>query len=185
MTKRPIFLLLAVMAALLVSCSSGKKTSTQKTAQPPTAQFPGKPPTPQGTNIPYLTAAQEAKTFDIRDGYKLELVMSDPVIKEPVAIAFDGDGRMYVAEMRTYMQDVNGKDQLQHRSRVSLHWSSKHNGVYDKHSVFVDNLLLPRMLMPLADGVLINETDSDDIYLYRDSKGTGVADQKTLWHKGG
>ena len=135
--------------------------------------------------IPYLTPTEEAKTFDIRDGYKMELVMSDPTLKEPVAIAFDGDGRMFVAEMRTYMQNIDGRDELIPKSRVSVHWSSKHNGVYDKHAIYADNLVLPRMLMPLSDGVLINETDTDDIYLYHDTKHDGVADKKELWHRGG
>ncbi|MEJ7685006.1 MAG: hypothetical protein WKG06_45610 [Segetibacter sp.] len=37
----------------------------------------------------------------------MELVATEPMIKEPVAIAWDGDARMYVAQMETYMQDVN------------------------------------------------------------------------------
>ncbi len=38
-------------------------------------------------------------------GYHLELVLAEPHIEEPVLAVFDGNGRMYVAEMRTYMQD--------------------------------------------------------------------------------
>ena len=34
--------------------------------------------------------------------------MSEPDILEPVACAFDGDGRMFIAEMRTYMQEIDG-----------------------------------------------------------------------------
>src|SRR5258708_6948906 len=41
------------------------------------------------------------------------------------------------------------------------------------------------MVLPLADGVLVNETDSDDIWLYRDTKGKGVADKKELFSAGG
>ncbi len=92
---------------------------------------------------------------------------------------------MFVAEMRTYMQDIDGTDQRKKNSRVSVHWSSKHNGVYDKHAVFVDNLVLPRMVLPMADGVVINETDSDDFWLYTDTKGNGVADKKTMFFHGG
>src|SRR5579863_8169059 len=56
-------------------------------------------------STPYLTPEEELKTFDLKPGYSLELVVSDPVIKEPVVAVFDGNGRMYVAEMRTYMQN--------------------------------------------------------------------------------
>ncbi len=186
--KRYLLFGLILSAALLNSCSNGKKTATTK-PQPATNAVTKNVPTAPTTNvslIPYLTPEEEAKTFDIRDGYKLELVMGDPLIKEPVAVAFDGDGRMFVAEMRTYMQDIDGHNQLTPKSCVSVHWSSKHNGVYDKHAIFADNLVLPRMVMALGnEGVLINETDTDDIYLYRDTKHDGVADKKELWHRGG
>lgn len=190
MKKLYFFALLTVLAVLLISCSNGKKTAAKKptpgivktNAPAPTATTA---PSGPSTLVPYLTPAEEVKKFDIRDDYKMELVLSDPIIKEPVAVAFDGDGRMYVAEMRTYMQDIDGRNQLTPRSRVSLHWSSKHNGVYDKHTIFADNLVLPRMIMPLDKGVLINETDTDDIYYYEDTKKDGVANKKVLWHQGG
>jgi glucose/arabinose dehydrogenase/mono/diheme cytochrome c family protein len=135
--------------------------------------------------IDYLSPQDEAKTFFLQPGYELQLVVSDPIIKEPVLTVFDGNGRMFVAEMRSYMQDVNGSNQRAKNSRVSVHWSSKHNGVYDKHAIFADNLVLPRMVLPLANGVVINETDSDDFYLYTDTKGDGVADKKTMFFSGG
>jgi putative membrane-bound dehydrogenase-like protein len=146
---------------------------------------PTNPPPVLPPLISYLSPVDEAKTFVVKDGYHLELVLSDPIIKEPVLTVFDGNGRMYVAEMRSYMQDIDGNNQRAKIGRVSLHWSSKGNGIYDKHTVFVDNLVLPRMVLPLADGVVINETDSEDYWLYRDTKGTGVADQKTLFYGGG
>jgi len=134
---------------------------------------------------PYLTAEQEAKTFVLPPGYHMELVVGDPIIREPVVAAFDGNGRMFVAEMRSYMQDIEGTNEKAATGVISAHWSSKHNGVYDRHTVFVDHLVLPRMILPLADGVLVNETDTDDIWLYRDTKGNGVANEKTLVFKGG
>lgn len=140
--------------------------------------FPAKPA------VPSLTPAEQLKTFVLPEGYRLELVVSDPIIKEPVATVFDGDGRMFVAEMRSYMQDVEGSHQRTNTSRISMHWSSKNDGVFDQHSVFADNLLLPRMMLPLADGLLVGETDSDDLWLYRDTNDDGVADVKTRLYAG-
>ncbi len=135
---------------------------------------------------PYLTPEEELAKFVFQEpGYRLEPVVTDPIIKEPVLAVFDGNGRMYVAEMRSYMQDIDGNNELVPAGRVSLHWSSKGDGVFDKHTVFADHLVLPRMILPLDGGVLINETGSDNIWLYRDTKGDGVADQKQLFISGG
>ena len=144
-----------------------------------TNSFPLQPP------IPYLSPAEELSRFQLKLGYHLELVLSEPDIKEPVMAAFDGNGRMFVAEMRTYMQEIEGKNEHAPLSRVSMHWSSRGDGRFDKHSVFVDNMVLPRILLPYGDGVLIGETDTSDIYLYRDTNGDGVADEKRLWFAGG
>ncbi|HWY75365.1 MAG TPA: discoidin domain-containing protein [Verrucomicrobiae bacterium] len=137
------------------------------------------------TPVPYLSPEEEARHFVLPEGYRLELVVSDPIIKEPVAIVFDGNGRMFVAEMRSYMQDIDGKDEHAPTGVVSLHWSSKKDGVYDKHTVFVDHLVLPRMILSAGNNLLVNETDSSDIWSYRDNDGDGVADRKKLLYHGG
>ena len=61
---------------------------------------------PSGT-LPYLSVEESLKTFELPEGCQLEAVVTEPEIAEPVVCAFDGNGRMYVAEMRTYMQDAN------------------------------------------------------------------------------
>ncbi len=136
-------------------------------------------------SAPYLTAEEELATFRLPPGYRMELVVGDPIIKEPVAAAFDGNGRMFVAEMRAFMQDLEGTEQRAKTGRVSLHWSSKGDGVFDRHSVFIDRLILPRMILPLDDALLVGETDSNDLHLYRDTDGDGIADKKELWFAGG
>ena len=134
--------------------------------------------------VPMLSAEEELKTIQLPDGYKLELVLSEPQIKEPVLCVFDGNGRMYVAEFLTYMQDIDGKGELEPKSRISRHESTKGDGVFDKHSVYLDNLLLPRMVLPLDDRVLVGLTNTDEITIHRDKKGNGVADEKGVWNPG-
>lgn len=57
-----------------------------------------------------LSPAESLSTFDLAPGYVAELVAAEPDIEEPVLTVFDGNGVMYVAEMRSYMQDVAGTD---------------------------------------------------------------------------
>ncbi len=144
--------------------------------------LPAAEPSAKPTPPPYLSPEESAKLVELPPGYRLELVLGEPDIREPVISVFDGNGRLYVAEMRTYMQDADGADQKARTSRVSVHWSSRDDGRFDRHAVFADNLLLPRMVLPLRDSVLIQETDTGDVIEYRDTDGDGTADEKKLFH---
>ena len=136
-------------------------------------------------SLPYLSVEESLKTFQLPEGYRLEPVVTEPEIAEPVVCAFDGNGRLYVVEMRTYMQDADATGEQEPTSRVSMHEDTNGDGKMDKHTVFADNLLLPRMVLPLDDRVLIGETNTLDVFSYRDTNGDGVSDEKTLWYKGG
>jgi len=172
---------LALVAMLLAAPAFSAKPPA-----PGPAPMPAKGgATPLMKQTPMLSPADELKTIQLPGGYRLELVLSEPDIKEPMAIAFDGNGRMYVVEMRTYMQDIDGTGELEPKSRVSRHESTKGDGKYDKHTVFADNLLVPRMVLPLQDSVLIGETNTNDINEFRDTKHDGVSDQKKPWFEGG
>ncbi|PAW62871.1 MAG: hypothetical protein B9S37_00395 [Verrucomicrobiia bacterium Tous-C3TDCM] len=160
------------IALCLVSCATMQ-------AVPPALDF-----TPQ-KQVPYLSPEEFLKTVELPEGYSLELVLSEPQIKEPVAIAFDPNGAMYVAEMRTYMQDIDGTDEITPRSVVSKHVSSKGDGNFDMHTVYLDNVLLPRMIQPLDDRILLGITNTLDLTIHRDANNDGKADESKLWFKGG
>ena len=147
-------------------------------AAPPTA-------TSAVQQIPMLSPEEEQKTFQLPAGCKMELSRFCCDIKEPVLAVFDGNGRMYVAEMRTYMQDLDGTGEYEPTSRISRHESTKGDGVFDKHTVYLDRLVLPRAVLPLDDRVLVSVTDSADVTLHRDSKHDGVADESKIWYRGG
>ena len=125
-----------------------------------------------------LTPEQSLRSFRVPKGYHMELVASDPMIREPVAIAWDGNAKMYVAEMDTYMQDVDGSGEHDPVSRVMLLEDTNNDGKMDKSSVFIDKLLLPRMILCVDHELLVNETDTYDIWSYKDTNGDGVADAK-------
>jgi hypothetical protein len=54
----------------------------------------------------------------VPNGFKLELVAAEPMIEEPVCMAWGPDGELYVAEMRSYMQDIDMSGELDPVSRV-------------------------------------------------------------------
>lgn len=132
-----------------------------------------------------LSPEDSIAKIELPVGYSLELVLSEPNIMEPVSCVFDGNGRMYVVEMNTYMQDADGTGEFDHSSRISLHEDTNGDGRYDKSSIFVDKLLLPRMVLPLEDSIVVGTTNTLDLHRYKDTNGDGVADQKSLYYKGG
>lgn len=128
----------------------------------------------------YLSPEESMKHIYLQKGYHLELVASEPMVSQPVAIAWDGDGRMYVAEMNTYMQDVNGTGEGKSTCKIVRMEDTNGDGILDKETVFIDSLVLPRMILPLDNRLLVNETYSNNIYSYEDTNGDGVADVKKL-----
>ena len=143
------------------------------------ADFSKKPP------VKVLTPAEQQKTFWLPPGFKLEPVLTDPDIEEPAQIAFDGNGRMFVLELRGYMQDADGGGTLDPIGRISLHEDTNNDGVYETHHVFVDKLVFPRFVMPLGgNAILAKESNADEVWKYTDTNNDNVADKKELFAGG-
>ena len=127
---------------------------------------------------PVLTPEEALKTFKIEKGFRIELVACEPMIQSPIAISFDDQGRMFVVEMRGYMNDVNGAGEKDPSGRVSLLEDTKGTGRMDKATAFVDGLVMPRSVLAVNGGALIGE--SPNLFFCKDTKGTGVADVRTV-----
>jgi mono/diheme cytochrome c family protein/glucose/arabinose dehydrogenase len=125
---------------------------------------------------------EEAKRFWLPPGYHLEPVLADPEIDSPGQIAFDGNGRMFVTELRGYEQTLDGIDVVPPIGRISVHEDKDNDGVYEHHRVFVDKLVFPRFVMPWgANSILTMETHKDEVWKYTDTNDDGVADKKELF----
>jgi mono/diheme cytochrome c family protein/glucose/arabinose dehydrogenase len=140
------------------------------------ADFSPKPP------VQPLSPAQEATRLLLPPGYRVEPVLSEPLIEDPAQIAFDGNGRMFVLELRGYEQMPDGIDMVPPLGRISLHEDRNHDGVFEHHTVFVDKLVFPRFVLPFGpNAILTMETNADEVWKYTDTNGDGVADTKTLF----
>lgn len=159
----------------MYTCTVTKGTLKNKAVNPyPDRSFN---PTP---SFAYLSPEESLKTFNLPKGYHLELVASEPMIKEPVAIAWDGNARMYVAEMLTYMLDADATGEQLKKSRIMLLEDTDNDGKMDKSTVFIDSLLLPRMILCVNHELLVNETNTITINSYKDTNGDGKADEKRV-----
>ena len=127
-----------------------------------------------------LSPAKSMELVQLPPGYRLQLVAAEPMVQEPVSLAWDGNGNMYVAEMNTYMKDVDGRGEFEPLSRIKMLQDTNRDGRMDRYTVFVDSLLLPRVILPLGDQVLVQLTNVQHIFSYRDTNGDGKADEKKI-----
>lgn len=164
-------LLLTAVVTLVSSCKNEETTYFDNKYT--------KPKIIKEASSAFQSPEKSLESFYLPDGYKIELVASEPMIDEPVTLAWDGDGKMYVAEMNTYMQDVDGTGTNRSVSKIKQLIDTDGDGKMDKSTIFIDSLMLPRMILPLEDGELVvNETYSYDLWLYKDTNGDGKADTK-------
>jgi glucose/arabinose dehydrogenase/mono/diheme cytochrome c family protein len=173
MKKAYIILGVLFLCVIIYNCTQTKTLTQNQVGNPYPSRTFNPNPSPD-----YLTPEESMKTFNLPKGYRMELVASEPMIKEPVAIAWDGNGKMYVAEMLTYMQDADATGEQQPISRISLLEDTDNDGKMDKSTVFIDSLLLPRMIQCVNHELLVNETNTIAIWAYTDTDGDGRADKK-------
>jgi len=127
---------------------------------------------------PTLTPDEERKTFHLAPGYRAELVASEPMVVDPIAIDFDLEGRMWVIEMLGFMPDTSGTDSRAPLGRIAVLEDENDDGTMDKRTVFLDKLILPRAIKILDRGVLVGEPPN--LWLARDTNGDLVADTRDL-----
>ena len=203
------FLLLAGLAALLATlaaqptagdkaASSGKvpaTTAAATAAEPGQRTAPRTRPTtgPESVVLPAemdvptvpvppsppLPPEQALLTLKVAPGFKVELVASEPLVQDPIAIHFDGDGRLWVCEMIPYMPHLDpGAAEEEPTGRISYLEDTNGDGTFDKKTVFLDKLVLPRACTPYRDGVLVAAPPY--AWFVRDTDGDGKADERQL-----
>jgi mono/diheme cytochrome c family protein len=170
MWKFPSLLLFSA-ALFIVSCDRKNETVNEKFVRVVVDTNP--PVTP-------LSPEQSIAKIQLPPGYHVEIVASEPMVQEPVAISWDGNGRMYVAEMNTYMKDAAATGEFEATSRIKLLEDTDGDGKMDKYSIFKDSLLLPRAILCVGNELYVQETNVQHIRSYRDTNGDGKSDQEKI-----
>jgi glucose/arabinose dehydrogenase len=147
----------------------------------------------RGSSVAFVAAG-----YQLKSGLKMEAVAQEPAIESPVAFEWDAGGRLWVVEMCDYPEGgLAGKKGQQpvsdsrlvkpitqnlrrnHDGRVVVLEDTKKNGVYDKATVFLDQLSYPNGIYPSGKGVIVSA--DGEIFYAETTNGDGRADvRKTL-----
>ncbi|WP_339747358.1 PVC-type heme-binding CxxCH protein [uncultured Rubinisphaera sp.] len=127
-----------------------------------------------------LSTDDAKQSFELREGYQLSLVASEPEVIDPVAMAFDETGRLWVVEMRDY---PNGPSEGEPgKSRIKVLRDKDGDGYYETAVTFADNLLFATGILPWKGGVIV--TLSGKVEYFKDTNGDDKFDERETWLEG-
>jgi mono/diheme cytochrome c family protein/glucose/arabinose dehydrogenase len=128
---------------------------------------------------PALTPQEALQTFYLPPGYSLELVASEPLVRDPIAIEWDTQGRLWVVEMPSYLRNLElPEPNLDPICRIVVLEDTNADGKMDKRTVFADGLVVPRSVKVTEHGVLVAEPPY--VWLMHDKDGDLKMDSKEL-----
>jgi len=128
---------------------------------------------------PAIPPKEAIGTWKIKSGFKLELAAHEPLVRDPIAISFDENGRMFVCEMIDYSEERDAKP---HLGRISMLEDKDGDGVYETSTVFADDLPWPTGLIWANGGLYVGATP--DIWRFEDRDGDGKAEKREVVYTG-
>ncbi len=136
---------------------------------------------------PEKSPQEELQTFQTEPDLEIKLVASEPLVEDPVISLFDEQNRMWVVEMRGFMNDIDRGGEDKKIGRISILEDTDGDEVMDKKTVYADSLIMPRAVGLFNHGALICENKA--LWETRDTNGDWIADTKiildTLYAKNG
>lgn len=106
---------------------------------------------------------------------EVTLFAAEPLVRDPIAVAWDEHCQMYVVEMSDYPLGPPG-------GRIRLLLDSDRDGYPDKSVVFAEGIGFPTGVFPWRGGVFV--TAAPYILYLRDTDGDGHADDRRIVFQG-
>ncbi len=130
---------------------------------------------------PPRSPAESLKAFEIEEGLEIALFAAEPLVKDPVAIAFDEFGRAFVVEYGDYPtgpDDPNAKP----LSRVVILDDTDGDHVADRRTVLADHLDFAHSLLPYGGGIIVGARTQ--LLFLKDTDGDDRADVREVLYEG-
>ena len=117
----------------------------------------------------------------VPDGFSIELVAGPPLVERPIVAAFDGDGRLYVAESSGSNDPVD-KQLAEKPHRIARLEDTDGDGKFDRRTVFADRMMFPEGAMFFDGSLYVSAAPS--IWKLTDRDGDGIAEERVEWFQG-
>jgi putative membrane-bound dehydrogenase-like protein len=130
------------------------------------------PPIERLERVPPRSPEQSLQALQPLAGFRVELVAAEPLVRSPIALDFDEDGRMYVVEYPEYNDHAatrpHGKGAIR---RLEDHDG---DGRYEHAIAFAEDVPFASGVLCYGGGVFI--AAAPDLLYLKDTTGDGVAD---------
>jgi len=128
---------------------------------------------------PAVAPKEAPATWQVKKGFKMELVANEPQVRDPIAVCFDERGRMFACEMIDYSEM---RDVTPHLGRISVLEDKDGDGFFETSQVFADDLPWPTGLTWANGGLYVGATP--DIWRFEDKDGDGKAEVREKVYTG-
>lgn len=108
----------------------------------------------EGRNARFLSPEEAVEEMRVKEGYRVNVFASEPMITQPMAFCWDDKGRLWVAENRDYESRGHGFSEAGD-SRILILEDTDGDGKADLKKVFMEGLAFPAALAVGFDGVYV------------------------------
>jgi putative membrane-bound dehydrogenase-like protein len=132
----------------------------------------GESPDKRGGRVDPKSPKEAMATFQTPPGFEMQLVASEPQVREPIVVTYDENGLMYAAEYLKFPSHGGKSDGPD--GRIRLLRDADGDGHYETSGIFADDLAWPTGICCWDGGIYI--VAAPDLWYLKDTNGDGTAD---------
>ncbi len=131
-----------------------------------------RPPQTLLVRVPPMEPEQSRQAIQTLPGFKAELVVAEPLVRSPIAVDFDEDGRMYVVEYPEY--NDHAATRPHGHGAIRRLEDRDGDGTYEHSVYFAEKIPFASGVLCYDDGVFVAAVP--DLLYLKDTNGDGQAD---------
>ena len=127
----------------------------------------------QPETLPRMAASEVAAAAKLPEGFRMQVAAAEPLVQQPISMAWDMKGRLWVAENNTYAESAKRLD-LDLNDRIVILEDTDKDGAFDKRTIFYEKLKQLTSIEVIDGGVFA--LASPNLYFFPDANGDDVPD---------